>query len=763
MMTLVSLVPTDTISAAWYNTSWSYRVAITIDADMVDADLIDFPVYVDMSNLPSEFFDHVRSDGGDIRVMAADEVTELPREVVSIDIAAKTGELHFKAPSLSDSTDTVFYIYYGNPAASNYANSATYGARNVWTNGYIGVFHDGGGNDSTSNGFTGTANGGVVAGDGIGKMGSSTIYDGSNDYFSYAYNAAWNLPDSAGSVSAWFSTDTNPGQNSVRGIFYKRWHSNTANNDGIYLMTHQSGPSNPQYIQTILDFNNADTLKSSTDPVTLQTNYFAFATYDSSVLSLYNNGALQGTTTKTATVTFPNNEGAFIGRTGGGTARGGYMDGMIDEVRVHSVHRAAGWISTEYHNQDTPSTFYSAGAEEVLVKGLLDDIAGASFAFSISRYLSATQVGNPVVRLREDSGNNQLDFKLNNSNVLVSNDANEDTVPEWLAAHGASTAYVVSVYDQSGNGRTFSQSNTTRQPPLVLSSSLNGLAVIDFSGSSTYKLVSEASMNITSANGIEVHALTYPTNVSASRNVVFANFAVSLGYVGGNGSGWLWQADIGDQMFASTAPINNTPYQISWRYVGSNQFIIKENGAEVWNGPSATGIDWRNGLHAIGNNAPDAAANSWAGQIAEVIFYNGIYNSGDVGDIETSMQSHGGIGGGTPPDVPNTPTFSNITETTLRVEWGAVDGADSYTVERCQGAACSNWVEISSGITDLYYNDSVLSADTLYRYRLYAVNDDGESDYSGIGEVTTSSVPSGAERIFRLLPGLRLKGGVRLR
>jgi hypothetical protein len=35
----------------------------------------------------------------------------------------------------------------------------------------------------------------------------------------------------------------------------------------------------------------------------------------------------------------------------------------LDEVRISSVARSAGWIATEYANQHSPSTFYSVGAD----------------------------------------------------------------------------------------------------------------------------------------------------------------------------------------------------------------------------------------------------------------------------------------------------------------------------------------------------------------------------------------------------------------
>jgi methylaspartate ammonia-lyase len=36
--------------------------------------------------------------------------------------------------------------------------------------------------------------------------------------------------------------------------------------------------------------------------------------------------------------------------------------GTLDEVRVSSTARSAGWIATEYNNQSSPSTFYTVGA-----------------------------------------------------------------------------------------------------------------------------------------------------------------------------------------------------------------------------------------------------------------------------------------------------------------------------------------------------------------------------------------------------------------
>ena len=41
------------------------------------------------------------------------------------------------------------------------------------------------------------------------------------------------------------------------------------------------------------------------------------------------------------------------------------MNGALDEVRISNIVRSAAWISTEYNNQSSPSTFYSVSSDRV--------------------------------------------------------------------------------------------------------------------------------------------------------------------------------------------------------------------------------------------------------------------------------------------------------------------------------------------------------------------------------------------------------------
>ena len=48
----------------------------------------------------------------------------------------------------------------------------------------------------------------------------------------------------------------------------------------------------------------------------------------------------------------------------GGNANAYNLTGMLDEVRMSTTSRTAGWIATEYQNQSSPGTFLSPGQEE---------------------------------------------------------------------------------------------------------------------------------------------------------------------------------------------------------------------------------------------------------------------------------------------------------------------------------------------------------------------------------------------------------------
>ena len=102
-------------------------------------------LYYDLSLAPSDFWNQVRSDGGDIRVTAQDGTTQLAREVSGFDYAGHKGSLF-----IGMGAATSCYIYYGNPSATEPAAGSAYGKYAVYTNAIQYIDHNDTGGENAS-------------------------------------------------------------------------------------------------------------------------------------------------------------------------------------------------------------------------------------------------------------------------------------------------------------------------------------------------------------------------------------------------------------------------------------------------------------------------------------------------------------------------------------------------------------------------------------------------------------------------------------
>lgn len=155
--------------AAWFNDDWTYRIQISSEDTLIGSGETDIPLMLDLDTMPDEFFSSIQTNGNDIVVTTSDEVTQIEHELVEVDTANKTGELHFKAPTLSASSATDFYIYFGNSNALDSSNA------NIWSD-YRGVWHF---NEDISISATGTT-GAVSQAAMDGSDGSWAAFHGSN-------------------------------------------------------------------------------------------------------------------------------------------------------------------------------------------------------------------------------------------------------------------------------------------------------------------------------------------------------------------------------------------------------------------------------------------------------------------------------------------------------------------------------------------------------------------------------------------------------
>lgn len=347
----------------WYNASWDYRVKITIAFGEVDGAVSDFPVYVDLSDLDSDFFTNVKSGGEDIRVTQANGTTEQAREIVVINTGASTGEMHFKASSLSPSGDTDFYIYYGNSGASEPAPDSTYGSEEAWDEYYTMVLHlqgsgtevvdsTGNGNDSSSTSSSGSQTDGHIT--------KGRFFDGSNEHQNFP-DVTTILDASTATISLWakwasISNDTLPSLFGSRdawptGDIVEQWES-VGNmyfryGDGATEINFAYTPPFDAFENWAFTYDNAAGAEVWIDAVS-----------KASVSTTWPAASLSGTfkIAQFSNYTLSN------------------YAGVLDEFRVSNIVRADEWISTEYNNQSNTATFYTLDTQEERPEAVIQTI-----------------------------------------------------------------------------------------------------------------------------------------------------------------------------------------------------------------------------------------------------------------------------------------------------------------------------------------------------------------------------------------------------
>ncbi|HVV39417.1 MAG TPA: DUF2341 domain-containing protein, partial [Candidatus Paceibacterota bacterium] len=308
----------------------------------------NFPVYVNLADLPATVWSTMRSDCGDIRITSSDGSTEVPREIVSCNNGSKTGELWFKAPSVSSGANTDFYIYYGNSGASDYATNATYGAQNVWTNGYVGVYHlkDGttlSGNDSTGNANTGSITGATA---GTGQVDGAANLSGTSQYITIGNGSSLQITGDM-TIQAWINPTDNANYNGIVG-------KTNANVPGPYDFYLVQTTGVPRF------FRGNGTVSTNVDGTTAVSSgvwSFIAVTMSGTSVTHYLNANTNGSGTLSTTIA----DSGTSARIGSRADSATMFKGSMDEVRISNTARSASWIQTEYNNQSSPSTFYYIG------------------------------------------------------------------------------------------------------------------------------------------------------------------------------------------------------------------------------------------------------------------------------------------------------------------------------------------------------------------------------------------------------------------
>jgi len=326
---------------AWYDNLWSNRAKITIQGTTkVPGNLTDFTVFIDLSDFSTGhgFWNSVASDGKDIRVTLSDETTEVPVEIVSIDVGAEAGEIHFKVTgTLIGLVDTYFYLYYGNSLTSMPSASSTYGSDNVWTD-YSGVWHMDSVNDSTSNSNDGTLvnSASISSSDGVLSGSSLNVAAGTGDSrMTFTEEALTNY-----SISAWIKRgNTGASHIGVLGDTDYMWWRRMSSTVWRVVFNNSGDKYTPVYFNAVQD----------------QWIHYVF-TRSGTTNTVYVDGVQEDSTSTDHT--------AIFNLTSWGCDTHASINGNFDEGRISTSVFSDDWALTTYNNQSSPSTFYSIGDEE---------------------------------------------------------------------------------------------------------------------------------------------------------------------------------------------------------------------------------------------------------------------------------------------------------------------------------------------------------------------------------------------------------------
>lgn len=336
--------------------SFLYKKEITISRTKVTADLVNFPLYLDIYD--PDLRTKVQPDGDDIAFMIGSQTLDHEIELFQQSYNGTHAHLvaHVRVPKLSSTTDTTILMCYGNPTVGSQQNPSA-----VWDADFKGVWHmketptvDAYAYDSSLNDKDGTFGGAMQSDDHVaGKIGYALDFDGTNDNLQ--------MPDPLNgqvfTLSAWAYLTAATGD-------WRTLMARTDSNDDYFdfhLDARAQDAATPY--RAVFRTGRADSTYAEvqSDIVLLAgTWYHIVAIHNGTHLLFYRDGSLRNTAAESYD-TQDSGKPLWIG--GNSVWSTEYLYGRVDEVRVSSAIRSGAWIAAEYSNQNNPSSFYSIGME----------------------------------------------------------------------------------------------------------------------------------------------------------------------------------------------------------------------------------------------------------------------------------------------------------------------------------------------------------------------------------------------------------------
>ena len=339
----------------WYRADpWTRRIPLTVAAGSVGSDLVDFPLFV---SLTDDALTAAQPDGSDIRFVATDGVTSLAHEIEAFDPVSGHVDAWVRIPTLSASSDTTFDLYVGAGDAPSQGD-----VRATWNGDVEATWHlsrDPAGpapqlDDSTVSNHDGLSLGSMDATDLVaGRVGPGLDLDGVDDGIrsgpiSLAGRDALTL-------SAWVRPDALTDGSTV----FSKADGGELQLDLVVL------PSGAVRARLGLDGGDVTTTTPG-GAVTTGTWHHVATVWDGSSLSVWVDGTERADTAAVGALTQRGDLPVTIGNDVSGLNG---VDGLLDEVRLDTAARDVAWLRASFDNQSSPDTFVTAGAADTVVFG----------------------------------------------------------------------------------------------------------------------------------------------------------------------------------------------------------------------------------------------------------------------------------------------------------------------------------------------------------------------------------------------------------
>ena len=529
-----------------------------------------------------------------------------------------------KIPSVSSSSDTVFYLMYGDSSI----NTDQSDPPNTWDSNFKGVWHmsDSAANttirESTVTGANGTNNANTSTKTATGEIGKALSYNGSTDGSFAAINlSATNIA----TLSFWMQWTTNandddlafeytPNYNSNAGGFIADWNSSgfgggrfetgMGKGDHTYWSDLFARPSAGTWHLIHLVFNRSGSANKA-----------------------YVDGSLQTLTTATHTASsmgnFSNSSLYFMSR----AASSLNAAGTLDEVRLSTIERSASWTATEYNNQSSPGTFITMGNETCATPTPTPTPTATPIATPTPTPPPPTPTPTPPTPTPTATPT------VTPTPTPTSTSTPTPTPtprPGLVAAYGFNEGSGTVVTDVSGNGNNGTISGAT-----WTTSGKYGNALI-FNGTNALVTINNAaSLQLTS--GMTLEAWVYPTTVSnKSRDVIYkGNDNYYLEGSTNNSRRPALGGTFGSPIYGTAALTANTWTHLAGTYDGATMSLYI-NGVQVTSRAQTGAIATSTNPLQIGGDS--IYGQYFAGRIDEVRVYNRALGAAEIqSDMNTLL------------------------------------------------------------------------------------------------------------------------------